>query len=176
MAEPGTAALGALYQELILDHYRRPRHRGEMESPDVEVRMNNPTCGDEIVLQLRVRDGTVEEVRFAGQGCSISQASASMMAQQVAGKPLAEADALAARFKEMLHGGAEAAKDRALGDLRALAGVAKFPVRVRCAMLAWNALEEAERRLPPAGGPGVAGSPGSPGRAHADETDRGRTE
>jgi nitrogen fixation NifU-like protein len=176
MAEPSSAALGALYQELILDHYRRPRHRGEMESPDVEVRMNNPTCGDEIVLQLRVRDGTVEEVRFAGQGCSISQASASMMAQQVSGKPLAEADALAARFKEMLHGVAEAAKDRALGDLRALAGVAKFPVRVRCAMLAWNALEEAERRLPPAGAPGAAGSPEPPGRAHADETDRGRTE
>ncbi len=176
MAERSSAALGALYQELILDHYRRPRHRGEMESPDVEVRMNNPTCGDEIVLQLRVRDGTVEEVRFAGQGCSISQASASMMAQQVAGKPLAEADALAARFKEMLHGGAEAAKDRALGDLRALAGVAKFPVRVRCAMLAWNALEEAERRLPSAGAPGAAGSPEPPGRAHADETDRGRTE
>jgi nitrogen fixation NifU-like protein len=176
MAERSSAALGALYQELILDHYRHPRHRGEMEAPDVEVRMNNPTCGDEIVLQLRVRDGAVEEVRFAGQGCSISQASASMMAQQVAGKPLAEADALAARFREMLHGGAEAAKDRALGDLRALAGVAKFPVRVRCAMLAWNALEEAERRLPPSAAPGGAGSPEPPGRAQVDETDRGRTE
>jgi nitrogen fixation NifU-like protein len=176
MAERSSAALGALYQELILDHYRHPRHRGEMDAPDVEVRMNNPTCGDEIVLQLRVRDGAVEEVRFAGQGCSISQASASMMAQQVAGKPLAEADALAARFREMLHGGAEAAKDRALGDLRALAGVAKFPVRVRCAMLAWNALEEAERRLPPSPAPGGAGSPEPPGRAQLDETDRGRTE
>ncbi|HEV2147201.1 MAG TPA: SUF system NifU family Fe-S cluster assembly protein [Longimicrobiaceae bacterium] len=147
MTDKSTPALGALYQELILDHYRRPRHRGEMESPDVEVRMNNPTCGDEIVLQLRVRDGTVEEVRFAGQGCSISQAAASMMAQLVAGRSLVEADALAERFKEMLHGDPEAAKDRALGDLRALAGVAKFPVRVRCAMLAWNALHEAERRL-----------------------------
>jgi nitrogen fixation NifU-like protein len=151
MSDNSTPALGALYQELILDHYRRPRHRGEMEAPDVEVRMNNPTCGDEIVLQLRVRGGTVEEVRFAGQGCSISQASASMMAQQVAGRPLAEADTLAERFRAMLHGDAEAAKDRALGDLRALAGVAKFPVRVRCAMLAWNALDEAERQLGPGG-------------------------
>jgi len=141
------APLGALYQELILDHYRRPRNRGTLEAPDAEVHMNNPTCGDEITLQLRVRDGAIEEVRFAGQGCSISQASASMMTQQLRGKPLAEAEALAARFREMLHGSAEAARDRALGDLRALAGVAKFPVRVRCAMLAWNALEEAERRI-----------------------------
>ncbi|MBV9773731.1 MAG: SUF system NifU family Fe-S cluster assembly protein [Gemmatimonadetes bacterium] len=141
--------LNALYQELILDHYRHPRNRGALEHPDVEIRMNNPTCGDEIVLHLRVRDGIVEEVRFAGQGCSISQASASMMTQQLRGHPLADADALAARFREMLHGSGEAARDRALGDLRALAGVAKFPVRVRCAMLAWNALEEAERRLPP---------------------------
>ena len=118
--------------------------------------MNNPTCGDEIVLQLRVRDGAIEEVRFAGQGCSISQASASMMTQQLRGKPLAEAGALAARFREMLHGSAEAARDKALGDLRALAGVAKFPVRVRCAMLAWNALEEAERQAgaAPDGGTG----------------------
>jgi nitrogen fixation NifU-like protein len=136
-----------------------------MDAPDVEVRQNNPTCGDEIVLQLRVRDGVVEEIRFAGQGCSISQASASMMAQRLAGKPLAEADALAARFREMLHGGEDAAKDRALGDLRALAGVAKFPVRVRCAMLAWSALEEAERRLASSAAPGAAGSPEPPGRA-----------
>ena len=176
MAEKSSAALGALYQELILDHYRHPRHRGEMEAPDAEVRLNNPTCGDEIVLQLRVRDGAVEQVRFSGQGCSISQASASMMAQQVTGKPLAEADALAARFREMLHGAEDAAKDRALGDLRALAGVAKFPVPVRCAMLAWNPLEEAERQLPAPAGPGGAGSPEPPGRAAMDEPDRGRTE
>ena len=144
------APLSALYQELILDHYRRPRNRGAMEAPHAEVHLNNPTCGDEIVLHLRVRDGVVEDVRFGGQGCSISQASASMMTQQVRGKSLPEADALTARFKEMLHGSAEAARDRGLGDLRALAGVAKFPVRVRCAMLAWNALEEAEREIAPA--------------------------
>lgn len=169
MAEKSPPSLAALYQELILDHYRRPRHRGEMDAPDVEVRMNNPTCGDEIVLQLRVAGDIVEQVRFSGQGCSISQASASMMAQQLAGKPLADSDTLIARFKEMLHGDPEAAKDRALGDLRALAGVAKFPVRVRCAMLAWNALEEAERRLPPRMGPGGAGSPEPPGRAIPDD-------
>ncbi|MDP9348352.1 MAG: SUF system NifU family Fe-S cluster assembly protein, partial [Gemmatimonadota bacterium] len=93
------APLSALYQELILDHYRRPRNRGALEAPDAEVRLNNPTCGDEIVLQLRVRDGVIEDVRFGGQGCSISQASASMMTQQLKGRPLAEADALTARFK-----------------------------------------------------------------------------
>lgn len=144
--------LQSLYQELILDHYRRPRNRGTLESPDVEIRMNNPTCGDEITLQLRLAGGTIEAVRFAGQGCSISQASASMMAQLLEGRSLAEADALHARFREMMHGDAGASRDKALGDLRALAGVAKFPVRVRCALLAWNALEEAKKR--------VAGAPG----------------
>lgn len=142
-----TPALGALYQQLILEHYRSPRNRGALEAPDAEVHMNNPTCGDEIVLHLGMREGVVGEVRFSGQGCSISQASASMMTQLVTGKSFEEAHAIAARFREMLHGDPEAARDRALGDLRALAGVAKFPVRVRCAMLAWNALEEAERRV-----------------------------
>lgn len=139
--------LGSLYQALILQHYRNPRNRGELEAPDVEVAMNNPTCGDEIALQLRVRDGVIEEARFRGQGCSISQASASMMAQLVEGKRLEESAAIYARFLEMMHGSEEAAKDRALGDLRALAGVARFPPRVRCAVLPWNALEEAGRRL-----------------------------
>jgi nitrogen fixation protein NifU and related proteins len=138
--------LNSLYQELILQHYRKPRNRGSLEAPDAEIHMNNPVCGDEIVLHLRLSGDRIEAVRFQGQGCSISQASASMMAQQVEGKSVPEARALAARFLEMMHGSAEAARDRALGDLRALAGVAKFPVRVKCALLAWNALEEAEKR------------------------------
>lgn len=135
----------ALYQELILQHYRHPRNRGELEGADVEIRMRNPVCGDDITLQMRLRDGRVEAARFSGQGCSISQASASMMTQLLEGKSLDEADALAARFTEMMHGSEEAARDRSLGDLRALSGVAKFPVRVKCALLAWNALQEAGR-------------------------------
>lgn len=141
--------LESLYQQLILQHYRHPHNRGTLEAPDAEVRMRNPSCGDDITLQLRVVDGIVEDARFSGQGCSISQASASMMTERLRGKPLAAADALRARFTEMMHGSREAATDRELGDLRALAGVSKFPVRVRCALLAWNALQEAEKQVHP---------------------------
>jgi nitrogen fixation protein NifU and related proteins len=140
--------LSSLYQELILQHYRNPRNRGAVEAPDAEIHMHNPVCGDEIILQLRVREGVIEQARFSGQGCSISQASASMMTQQVEGKSLAEAAGLTRRFTEMMHGDPEAARDKALGDLRALAGVAKFPARVKCALLAWDALQEAGKEIP----------------------------
>lgn len=139
--------LKSLYQELILQHYRSPRNRGTVEDPDVEISMNNPVCGDEITLAMRVRDGVIETVRFTGQGCSISQASASMMTQLLEGRSLTEAEALGARFLEMMHGDREAARDRALGDLRALEGVSKFPARVKCALLPWNAFQEAEKGL-----------------------------
>ena len=119
-----------------------------MEAPDVEISMNNPVCGDEITLQLRVEDGDIVEVMFSGQGCSISQASASMMTKQLKGKSVDEADAISARFTQMMHGDEDAAGDRSLGDLRALAGVSQFPVRIKCALLAWNALQEAEKGLP----------------------------
>jgi nitrogen fixation NifU-like protein len=151
MSERSDLPLKSLYQELILQHYRKPKNRGELEDADVEISMNNPVCGDEITLQLRVRDERIDAVRFRGQGCSISQASASMMAQILEGRSLAEADAAGARFLQMMHGDEEAARDRALGDLRALAGVSKFPARVKCALLAWNAFEEAEKRLNPDG-------------------------
>ena len=136
-----------MYQELILKHYRRPRNRGLLEGATAVVSMRNPTCGDEITLQLRVVEGTIEAVRFEGQGCSISQASASMMSELMEGKSIAESEALAARFVELMHGSVEASQDRALGDLRALSGVAKFPPRVKCALLAWNALQEAEKEV-----------------------------
>lgn len=138
-----TPALGSLFQELILDHYKRPRNKGALEDATADAHLNNPTCGDEIFLQLRVEEGKIAEVRFTGQGCSISQASVSMMTQRLKGKTPEEALGLADRFTEMMHGDAEAARDRALGDLRSLAGVSKFPVRVRCAMLGWNALQQA---------------------------------
>ena len=138
-----TPQLGSLFQELILDHYKRPRNRGELEGANAEAHLNNPTCGDEVRLQLRVVDGVIEDVRFVGDGCSISQSSVSMMTQSIKGKTLDEARALARRFTAMMHGDADAARDKALGDLRVLAGVSKFPVRVKCALLGWNALDEA---------------------------------
>lgn len=138
-----TPNLGALYQELILDHYRRPRNHGPLPGANAVAHLHNPTCGDEVELHLRVEGDRIADARFQGRGCSISQASASMMTGLLPGRRIEEARRLAARFTAMLHGDADAAADRALGELRALAGVRQFPVRVRCALLAWNALEEA---------------------------------
>ncbi|HEX7050378.1 MAG TPA: SUF system NifU family Fe-S cluster assembly protein [Longimicrobiales bacterium] len=138
-----TPQLASLYQELILEHYKRPRNRGTLEGANAEAHLNNPTCGDQVRLQLRIEDGRIAEARFTGEGCSISQASVSMMTQLLRGKDTAEALALARRFTAMMHGDAEAARDKTLGDLRALAGVSRFPVRVKCALLGWNALEAA---------------------------------
>jgi nitrogen fixation NifU-like protein len=143
--EPG-GAIRALYQEIILDHYRRPRNRGELAGEHRTIEKRNPTCGDEIALHLHVEGGRIVAGRFGGQGCSISQASASMMTVLLEGKTPEEALALADRFREMLRGNGEAAGDPALGDLRALAGVARLPARVKCAMLPWTALEEAVSR------------------------------
>jgi nitrogen fixation protein NifU and related proteins len=137
-----TPQLASLYQELILEHYKRPRNKGELEAPSARVHMNNPACGDEVHLDLLLQDGRIADVRFTGHGCSISQASISMMTQLVKGKTPAEASALAGRFTEMMHGNQDAARDRTMGDLRALAGVAKYPARVKCALLGWNALEK----------------------------------
>ena len=135
--------LSALYQELILDHYRRPRNKGVLERPTHTIALNNPLCGDEIDLQLRMEGEVIKDVRFVGRGCSISQAAASMMTQIVKEKRLVDALALGDRMSAMMHGDESAAKDKALGDLRALAGVAKFPIRVKCALLPWNALRDA---------------------------------
>ena len=136
-------ALNSLYQQLILEHYRSPRNKAELPEKTVEIHMANPVCGDEIRLQLRIEDNRIEEVKFVGQGCSISQAAVSMMTTKLEGRSLEEAGALASRFTEMMHGDAEAAKDRSMGDLRALAGVSKFPVRIKCALLGFDALQEA---------------------------------
>ena len=135
--------LGSLYQAVILDHYRRPRNLGEVEDASASIHMHNPTCGDEIRLSLRLEGERIAAIRFVGRGCSISQASASMMTELVAGETVEAAGAVAARFKALVRGEGDGAGDRSLGNLRALGGVAKFPARVRCALLAWNALEEA---------------------------------
>ncbi len=146
------SGLEDLYREIILDHYRTPRNRGELESPPaVESRGHNPLCGDEITLYLLVDgegdDAVVSDVKIGGQGCSISQSSASMMTQAVIGKPVSQARALIRRFRSMM--GVEDVEsqpgddDIDLGDLEALQGVVKFPVRIKCAVLGWNTLADA---------------------------------
>ena len=140
--------LAAAYQELILDHYRRPRNRGPMARADARAELRNPLCGDEVALALALDGaGRVTAARFTGTGCSISQASASMLTQLLAGKTVTEAAAVGARFARMLDGDAEAAADPALGDLRALAGVARLPMRVKCALLPWRAFDEAIKSM-----------------------------
>ena len=151
------AGLEDLYREIILDHYRAPRNRGELPVPPAHrVEGFNPLCGDEVVLFLDVTDGVVTDVKIAGQGCSISQASTSMMSAAVKGKPVAEARTLIRAFKALMSihesklGGdtddTDAAADELagvrLGDLEALQGVVKFPVRIKCATLSWNTLTQ----------------------------------
>ena len=141
-----TPQLNSLYQQLILEHYRNPRNKAELEEKTVEIHMANPVCGDEIRLQLRIEDDAIVEAKFVGQGCSISQAAVSMMTTLLEGRSLNDADALARRFTELMHGDETAAKDRTLGDLRALQGVSKFPVRIKCALLGFDALQEALKK------------------------------
>ena len=135
--------MAALYQEMILDHYRRPRNKGTLEKADASVEVKNPLCGDEIGLQVAFDGDSVSDLRFSGRGCSISQASASMMTQLVKGKSTEEIGAIRKQFRDLMLGNAPAADDAQLGSLRALSGVARFPARVKCALLAWNALESA---------------------------------
>ena len=127
-----------LYREIVLDHYRRPRNRGELDDRTARLEGMNPVCGDEIQLDLKIEDGHVADIAFSGQGCSISQSSASMMTEQVKGKSTAEAWHVLEAFERMMKEEAEPTPE--LGDLEALQGVAKFPVRVKCALLAWKVL------------------------------------
>ncbi|MSW20764.1 MAG: SUF system NifU family Fe-S cluster assembly protein [Actinobacteria bacterium] len=134
-----------LYREIILDHYRTPRNRGALETPPAVVAQgHNPLCGDEIQVYLFVEDGVVRDVKVGGQGCSISQSSASMMTQAVKGKPVADAHRVLDAFRRMM--GLEVdgePEDVNLGDLEALQGVVKVPVRIKCATLAWTTLAQA---------------------------------
>jgi nitrogen fixation NifU-like protein len=136
-----------LYREIILDHYRSPRNRGELAPPAAHAVGHNPLCGDEIDVYLQVDDGIVSDIKVGGQGCSISQSSASMMSQAVKGKSVDDVKALVKKFKGLMSvdevDGDEPAADVPLGDLEALQGVVKFPVRIKCATLAWNTLTEA---------------------------------
>ena len=144
MSSPrNSAEIGALYQEMILDHYRRPRNKGTLDKADATVEMKNPLCGDEITLQVAFEGNSVGDLKFSGRGCSISQASASMMTQLVKGKSTEEVSAIRKQFRDLMLGNPPATDDARLGSLRALSGVARFPARVKCALLAWNALETA---------------------------------
>jgi len=134
--------LDDLYQELILDHYRRKRGEGSLERPTVAVDQNNPLCGDEVHLELAIDDGRVVELAHTGQGCSISQASVSMMSVALTGRTLEDALDTVEHFRQVMHGD-EAADEERLGDAIALEGVAKYPVRVKCALLGWMAAKDA---------------------------------
>jgi nitrogen fixation protein NifU and related proteins len=149
-----------LYREIILDHYRNPRNRGELAVPPAYSETGfNPLCGDEITLYVQLNGDRVDDIKLTGQGCSISQSSASMMSTAVKGKSLAEARATIRKFKAMMSiheqrldgaedgsddgSGADDEPDVSLGDLEALQGVVKFPVRIKCATLSWNTLAQA---------------------------------
>ena len=133
--------LDDLYRDIIIDHYRNPRNRGRLDAPDIATQGANPLCGDEIEVSLIFDEGKVADVRFEGRGCSISQASASMMTEGIKGKTVEEVRELVSSFKEMMSGSLVPDEDE-LGDLEALQGVRKYPVRIKCALLCWNTLLE----------------------------------
>ena len=133
--------LDQLYRSVIMDHYKNPRNKGSIEEDAVTIDMNNPTCGDRIHLTLKVTDGVVEDAKFDGEGCSISMSSASMMTQLIKGKKVEEALELADIFSKMMMG--EDYSDKYdLEDVEALQGVSQFPARIKCATLAWKAMEK----------------------------------
>ena len=135
-------ALDDIYKEVILDHYKNPRNKRELPSAELSCTRNNPLCGDEITVYAHVDDGRIAELTFEGAGCSISQSSASMMTEAATGEPVADALDLAAGFRGMMAGDVEPDDDR-FGDLVALKGVVKYPIRIKCAVLAWDVLQEA---------------------------------
>lgn len=132
--------LDDLYRRVIMDHYKNPRNRGTFDNEAVTVNLNNPTCGDRISLQLLLKDGIVQEAKYTGEGCSISMSSASMMTEAVKGKTMEQALDIANRFSSLMKG--EEVDFDDYEDLEALSGVNKFPARIKCATLAWNALRK----------------------------------
>ncbi|WP_411953759.1 Fe-S cluster assembly sulfur transfer protein SufU [Alkalibacillus sp. S2W] len=137
--------LDTLYRQVIMDHYKNPRNRGQIEGDHLSVELNNPTCGDRIDLQLKIENGVVQDAKFEGEGCSISLSSASMMTQVIVGQTVEDALKMSQMFSDMMLGedmeGYEFNLDE-LGDIQALQGVAKFPARIKCATLAWKAMEQ----------------------------------
>ncbi len=139
-----SADLDSLYQEIILDHYKNPHHKGLREPFEAEVHHVNPTCGDEVTLRVHLDEGVVQDVSYDAVGCSISQASASVMTDLVIGKPVSEALSIHQSFLEVMQGKGNVEPDEdVLEDGIAFAGVAKFPARVKCALLSWMAWKDA---------------------------------
>jgi nitrogen fixation protein NifU and related proteins len=139
-----TANLQELYQEVILDHHRRPRNRGTLAEPVHRAEGSNPLCGDQLTIYVRLNGDVIEEVAFEGSGCAISTAAASLMTEAIKGKTVSEAQALFERYHRVLtEEGGEADASRALGKLAVLSGVRQYPVRVKCATLCWHALKAA---------------------------------
>lgn len=136
--------LDDLYRRVIMDHYKNPRNKGKFEDEGVTIDLNNPTCGDKISLQLQLEDGIVKNARYTGDGCSISMSSASMMTEAIKGKTLPQALELAERFSSLMKG--EDVEFDEYEDIEALSGVNKFPARIKCATLAWNALRKGIER------------------------------
>ena len=137
--------LGDLYQELILEHYRRPRNFGRLEGANRTAEGFNPLCGDRLSVYLKLKDGVIEDAKFEGQGCAISTASASLLTEAVKGKTESEAQALFRSFQDLVTQTGDVPRPE-LGKLEALAGVRHFPVRVKCATLAWHTLHAALAR------------------------------
>lgn len=137
--------LQELYQSIILDHNRRPKNYGPLEGANRQKAGRNPSCGDEINLELKVDDGSITDVRFTSEGCAVSRASASIMTQAVKGKTRAEAEEMFAKFHELVTGTFKPSPEeaRALGEMAAFSGVARFPIRVKCASMAWHTLRAA---------------------------------
>jgi len=143
-AMSGVGGMDALYQEIILDHYRKPHHRGLRDPYEAEVHHLNPTCGDEITLRVHLDGETVADVSYEGHGCSISQASASVMTDLVIGKPIGEATAVHEEFLRLMQSKGELEPDEdVLEDAVAFAGVSRYPARIKCALLAWMAWKDA---------------------------------
>ena len=148
MTQNSSSALDALYQEIILDHYKHPHHKGLRDPFEAEVHHVNPTCGDEVTLRVHLADGRVEDVSYDSVGCSISQASTSVMTDLVIGKPVDEAMAIHAEFLALMQGkGTVEPDEEVLEDGIAFAGVAKFPARVKCALLSWMAWKDATSQI-----------------------------
>lgn len=138
--------LDQLYRQVIMDHYKNPRNRGELpDDGTLKVNMNNPTCGDRIQLNMKVEDGTIVNAKFTGEGCSISLSSADMMVDVVKGKTVDDAMTLSQIFSEMMLGQAYDNETYDLQDIEALQGVSQFPARIKCATLAWKAMEKGLR-------------------------------
>ncbi|AAS69256.1 SUF system NifU family Fe-S cluster assembly protein [Leptospira interrogans] len=137
----------SLYKEVILDHYQNPRFRGKLESADLYEHGINPLCGDELELTINLDGNRITEIRVTGKGCSISQASGSMMAESIYGKTIAEAKDIILRFKNMILEDQDPKFDEGLEDLESMESVKKIPARIKCAVLPWNTLERAFLQL-----------------------------